>query len=84
MSILIRSVTLFSLLCVVDLTPHTPALTDFGVPPTDPLDNSAHKSRPHRPGTVRPPSRSNIQQVRPHPHRLLGSLLEFGLIAAAG
>lgn len=37
--------------------------SDFGVPPTEPLDSSAVKDRPHRPlGSVRPPSRSTLHQ----------------------
>jgi hypothetical protein len=40
--------------------PDKPA--DFGVPLTEPLDSSAVKERPHRPGGVRPPSRSNLHQ----------------------
>lgn len=36
--------------------------SDFGVPDTDQLDNSAVKGRAHRPvGSIRPPSRSNLQ-----------------------
>ena len=50
-------------------------LTDFGVPPTEPLDSSAVKDRPHRPlGSVRPPSRSTLHQVRAltiHTHLLV-------------
>jgi hypothetical protein len=41
-----------------DTPEHQPA-ADFGVPSTEPLDSSAIKERPHRPGGVRPPSRSN-------------------------
>lgn len=40
---------------------------DFGVPATEPLDSSAVKDRPHKPGGVRPPSRSNLHQEETAP-----------------
>lgn len=41
--------------------------SNFGVPPTEPLDNSAVKERAQRPIGVRPPSRSNLHSDDPEP-----------------